>query len=216
VDLTVHCGELVAVLGANGAGKSTLLRALSGLHRPVRGAVRLHNRDITALAAHRIASAGLIMVPEGRQVFPELTVLDNIRLGAYTHKTFDPERELEPLLRRFPALRQRLSSKAGLLSGGEQQMLALARGLVARPAILLLDEPSLGLAPTLIDALFVVLMELRDAGTTILLVDQMVGLALAVADRGYILQRGKMVHDGPAADMHNNPALEQAYLGELG
>ena len=145
VDLTVHTGELVAVLGANGAGKSTLMRALSGLHRPVRGIVQLDRQDITTSTAHRIASAGLILVPEGRQVFPELTVLDNIRLGAYSRRGFDASRDLEPLLARFPALKPRLQARAGLLSGGEQQMLAIARGLVARPMLLLLDEPSLGL-----------------------------------------------------------------------
>ena len=216
IDLVVQAGELVAVLGANGAGKSTLMRALSGLHRPVRGTVRLRRQNIVTLAAYRISRAGLVLVPEGRQVFPELTVLDNIRLGAYSHRTRDVRRELEPLLLRFPALRQRLHSRAGLLSGGEQQMLALARGLVARPMILLLDEPSLGLAPTLIDTLFGVLAELRDAGTTILLVDQMVDCALSVADRGYVLKNGRIVHAGPAVALQNDPALERAYLGEDG
>jgi branched-chain amino acid transport system ATP-binding protein len=216
IDLAVQAGELVAVLGANGAGKSTLMRALSGLHRPVRGTVRLRRQNIVTLAAHRISRAGLVLVPEGRQVFPELTVLDNIRLGAYSHRTFDIQRELEPLLLRFPALRQRLHSRAGLLSGGEQQMLALARGLIARPMILLLDEPSLGLAPTLIDTLFRVLAELRDAGTTILLVDQMVDFALSVADRGYVLKNGRIIHAGPAVALQNDPALERAYLGEDG
>jgi ABC-type branched-subunit amino acid transport system ATPase component/ABC-type branched-subunit amino acid transport system permease subunit len=214
IDLAVQSGELVAVLGANGAGKSTLMRALSGLHRPVWGTVRLRRQPIMTLAAHRISRAGLVLVPEGRQVFPELTVLDNIRLGAYSHRTFDVRCELEPLLVRFPALRQRLHSRAGVLSGGEQQMLALARGLVARPMLLLLDEPSLGLAPALIDTLFGVLAELREAGTTILLVDQMIDLALSVADRGYVLKNGRIVHAGPTAELQNDPALERAYLGE--
>jgi branched-chain amino acid transport system ATP-binding protein len=215
VDLTVHTGELVAVLGANGAGKSTLMRALSGLHRPVRGLVELERQDITASAAHRIASAGLILVPEGRQVFPELTVLDNIRLGAYSRRGFDATQDLEPLLARFPALKPRLHARAGLLSGGEQQMLAIARGLVARPTLLLLDEPSLGLAPASIDTLFAVLVELRAAGITVLLVDQRVDLALAVADRGYVLQNGRMVQESAAAEIHNDAVLERAYLGEF-
>jgi branched-chain amino acid transport system ATP-binding protein len=213
VDLRVYTGELVAVLGANGAGKSTLMRALSGLHRPVAGIVQLHGQDITTSTAHRIAHAGLSLVPEGRQVFPELTVLDNIRLGAYCRRGVDAMQELEPLLARFPALRPRLHHRAGLLSGGEQQMLAIARGWVARPTLLLLDEPSLGLAPALIDTLFGVLAELRNAGITILLVDQMVGLALSVADRGYVLQYGRMVHEGSAADIRDDPALDRAYLG---
>jgi branched-chain amino acid transport system ATP-binding protein/branched-chain amino acid transport system permease protein len=215
LDLTVHTGELIAVLGANGAGKSTLMRALSGLQRPVRGIVQLDRQDITTSTAHRIASAGLILVPEGRQVFPELTVLDNIRLGAYSRRGFDASQDLEPLLARFPALKPRLQARAGLLSGGEQQMLAIARGLVARPMLLLLDEPSLGLAPTLIDTLFGVLAELREAGITVLLVDQRVDLALAVADRGYVLQNGRIVHEGSVADIHNDAALERAYLGEF-
>ena len=215
VDLTVHTGELVAVLGANGAGKSTLMRALSGLHRPVQGIVQLDRQDITTSTAHRIASAGLILVPEGRQVFPELTVLDNIRLGAYSRPGFDASRDLESLLARFPALTPRLHARAGLLSGGEQQMLAIARGLVARPTLLLLDEPSLGLAPVLIDTLFGVLAALRKGGITVLLVDQRVDLALMVADRGYVLQNGQMVREGAATDLRNDPALEKAYLGEF-
>jgi ABC-type branched-subunit amino acid transport system ATPase component len=215
VDLTVHTGELVAVLGANGAGKSTLMRAISGLHRPVRGTVQLDRQDIATFTAHRIARGGLILVPEGRQVFPELTVMDNIRLGAYYRGSFDALQDLEVLLARFPALKPRLHARAGLLSGGEQQMLAIARGLVARPTVLLLDEPSLGLAPTLIATLFGVLVEVREAGNTVLLVDQRVGLALGVADRGYVLQNGRIVQEGAAAEIHNDAALERAYLGEF-
>ncbi len=158
---------------------------------------------------------GYFLVPEGRQVFPELTVLENIRLGAYSRKDFDADKEVEEMLERFPALRARQNSRAGLLSGGEQQMLAVARGLIARPRILLLDEPSLGLAPVIVNTLFSVLADLRDEGITILLVDQMAGLALSVADRGYVLQSGKVVHDGPAAAMQNDPEIEKAYLGTL-
>ena len=215
VDLTVHTGELVAVLGANGAGKSTLMRAISGIHRPVRGTVQLDRQNITTFTAHRIARGGLILVPEGRQVFPELTVMDNIRLGAYHRGSLHALPDLELLLARFPALKPRLHARAGLLSGGEQQMLAIARGLVARPTVLLLDEPSLGLAPTLIDTLFGVLVEVREAGNTVLLVDQRVSLALAVADRGYVLQNGRIVQEGAAGEIPNDAALERAYLGEF-
>jgi ABC-type branched-subunit amino acid transport system ATPase component len=215
IDLAVADGEMVAVLGANGAGKSTLMRTVTGLHRAESGDVLFLGKRITTLAASRIAGQGLVLVPEGRQVFPELSVVDNIRLGAFARRDFDDAAEVEAMLRRFPKLRERSSNRAGLLSGGEQQMLAIARGLVAKPKILLLDEPSLGLAPTLINELFEVLAELRDEGITILLVDQMAGLALAVADRGYILESGRIVHEGTTAEIRNDPALEQAYLGGL-
>ena len=204
---------MVALLGANGAGKSTAMRALTGLLRPVTGAIVLQDTRIEDLDAHKIAASGLTLVPEGRQVFPELTVLDNILLGAYTRSDVDSEAEIEALLRRFPRLRDRLSSRAGLLSGGEQQLLAIARGLMARPRILLLDEPSLGLAPAMINELFDVLAMLRDDGVTILLVDQMAALALTVADRGYVLESGRIVRDDTAEALAHDPALEAAYLG---
>jgi ABC-type branched-subunit amino acid transport system ATPase component/ABC-type branched-subunit amino acid transport system permease subunit len=213
VGLTVGAGEMVAVLGANGAGKSTLMKALSGLRRPVQGTIVLHGQNVAELPAHRIVAQGLVLVPEGRQVFPELSVLDNIRLGAFTRSDSDIERDVEATLQRFPRLRERLANRAGLLSGGEQQMLAIARGLMARPRLLLLDEPSLGLAPQLVHDLFEALARLRDEGTTILLVDQMAGLALALADRGYVLESGRIVHAGTPDQIRANEALEQAYLG---
>ncbi|MDA7948204.1 MAG: branched-chain amino acid ABC transporter ATP-binding protein/permease [Hyphomicrobiaceae bacterium] len=213
IDLKVGEGEFVTVLGANGAGKSTLMRALSGLHRPVEGRILFIGDDITSWNAYRVARRGLVLVPEGRQVFPELGVDDNIRLGAYARDDFDDAAELEEMLDRFPALRQRRTSRAGLLSGGEQQMLAIARGLVARPDVIMLDEPSLGLAPALIEDLFSVLAELRDEERTILLVDQMAALALSVADRGYVLESGRVVHQGSAKDLKKDKSVEQAYLG---
>ncbi len=214
VTFEVRQGELVALLGANGAGKSTTMRAVSGLLRPVSGDIRLGRDRIERREAHTIAATGLALVPEGRQVFPELSVRDNLLLGAYTRKG-DAEADIEALLTRFPRLRERLHARAGLLSGGEQQMLALARGLMARPRVLLLDEPSLGLAPAIIDELFKVIAELRDSGITILLVDQMAGHALAAADRGYVLESGRVVRAESAAALRQDPALEAAYLGGL-
>jgi ABC-type branched-subunit amino acid transport system ATPase component len=213
VDLILDRGELVAVLGANGAGKSTLMRALSGLLRPSGGSVMFAGKEIGTLASHRIAREGLVLVPEGRQVFPELSVLDNVRMGAYTRTDLQPG-EVEAMVERFPSIARRKNGRAGLLSGGEQQMLAIARGLIARPRVLLLDEPSLGLAPALINELFKVLSELRDQGMTILLVDQMAALALAVADRGYVMESGAIVHAGAAATLRDDPVLERAYLGQ--
>ncbi len=214
IDLRLGEGELVAVLGANGAGKSTLMRSLSGLLRPVEGSVLFIGQSIGDLAAHRIARQGLVLVPEGRQVFPELSVLDNIKIGAFSRTDLKPG-EAEAMLARFPTIERRKHGRAGLLSGGEQQMLAIARGLIAKPRVLLLDEPSLGLAPALIGELFKVLAELRDQGMTILLVDQMAALALAVADRGYVLESGDIVHAGTAQELRDDPALERAYLGEV-
>ena len=216
IDFTVREGEFVTVLGANGAGKSTLMRAISGLHRPIGGEVLLLGRNVAAFSAHRIAGDGLILVPEGRQVFPELSVADNIALGGFARPDFEAGREIERMLDRFPALGARRDGRAGLLSGGEQQMLAIARGLVAGPKILMLDEPSLGLAPALVNDLYTVLAELRDEGITILLVDQMASLALSVADRGYVIESGRVVHEGTAEEIRGEPALERAYLGEFG
>jgi ABC-type branched-subunit amino acid transport system ATPase component/ABC-type branched-subunit amino acid transport system permease subunit len=211
IDLDVRSGEMLAVLGANGAGKSTLMRALCGLLRPVAGAVALAREDIARLPAHKIAARGLVLVPEGRQVFPELSVLDNLRLGAYLRKDARAA-DLESMLERFPRLRERLHQRAGLLSGGEQQMLAIARGLMSRPQLLLLDEPSLGLAPAVIQDLFAALDRLRRESATILLVDQMTGLALALADRAYVLEGGRIVASGPADEIARAGALEKAYL----
>ena len=213
VTFDVRPGEMVAMLGANGAGKSTIMRALSGLLRPVDGNIVLDNNPITALEAYRIARSGLALVPEGRQVFGELDVRDNLVLGAFSRNDANIDNEIEDLLNRFPRLRERLSSRAGLLSGGEQQMLAIARGLMANPRVLLLDEPSLGLAPAMINELFDILAELRDEGITILLVDQMAALALTVVDRGYVLESGHIVHADNAASLASDPALEAAYLG---
>ena len=214
--LEVADGELVAVLGANGAGKTTLMRALSGLIRPMAGEVRFLGRRIDQLAGDRIAREGLILVPEGRQVFRELSVIDNLRLGAYARRSDDAAGRIDALLERFGALKARRHQRAGLLSGGEQQMLAIARGLMARPEVLMLDEPSLGLAPKLLEVLYDLLAELREEGTTILLVDQMATLALSVADRAYVLQSGAIKHSGRAGEVAQDPALMRAYLGEHG
>ena len=215
-DLEVAKGELVAVLGANGAGKTTLMRALCGLIRPVEGDVRFLGKHIDKLSGDRIARAGLVLVPEGRQVFPELSVIDNLRLGAYARTSADESSRIESLLSRFAALKARRHQRAGLLSGGEQQMLAIARGLMARPQVLMLDEPSLGLAPKLLENLYDLVGELREEGTTILLVDQMAALALSVADRAYVLQSGAITHSGTAREVAQDPALVKAYLGEHG
>ena len=215
ITFEVGGGELVTMLGANGAGKSTTMRALSGLLRPVSGSIRLAGAAIDTSATHRIVRAGLILVPEGRQVFPELSVRDNLLLGAHARQEVDLASEIAAVLRRFPRLQERISSRAGLLSGGEQQMLAIARGLMGKPQLLLLDEPSLGLAPTIIGELFATLAELREHGMTILLVDQMAALALQVADRGYVLESGRIVRADTAMALAKDPALEAAYLGGL-
>jgi branched-chain amino acid transport system ATP-binding protein len=213
VSLDVRPGEMVTIIGSNGAGKSTTMRAISGLLRPVEGAIVLDNAPIGELETHQIARRGLALVPEGRQVFPELSVFDNLVLGAHSRKDADRAGEIAALLERFPRLKERLTIRAGLLSGGEQQMLAIARGLMAKPRILLLDEPSLGLAPAMINELFDILAGLRDEGVTILLVDQMAALALTIADRGYVLELGKIVRSDNAMGLADDPELEAAYLG---
>jgi ABC-type branched-subunit amino acid transport system ATPase component len=213
VDLTLEQGGFIAVLGANGAGKSTLMRALSGLSRPVSGTIRLDQDAIEALPANQIAARGLVLVPEGRQVFPELSVVDNLRLGAYARDSGNTEQQVQVFLDRFPQLQARRNQRAGLLSGGEQQMLAIARGLMARPRVLMLDEPSLGLAPKLVEGLYDLLADLRDEGVTILLVDQTAAMALSVADRAYVLQSGAVAHSGLATELSADAALAQAYLG---
>jgi ABC-type branched-subunit amino acid transport system ATPase component len=213
IALTVARGEMVAVLGPNGAGKSTLMRALSGLGRPVDGEICFLGGNISRLGADKIAARGLILVPEGRQVFPELSVRDNLILGAYSRPDSDIRDRVEALFARFSPLQARRNQRAGLLSGGEQQMLAIARGLMAQPKVLMLDEPSLGLAPKLVEGLYDLLAELRDEGVTILLVDQTAVMALSVADRAYVLQSGAIVHSGAATKLRADPALAQAYLG---
>ena len=212
IDLRVRRGELVALLGANGAGKSTLMRSLAGLHRPVRGGIHLEGTELAGLPAERIVARGLVLVPEGRQVFPELSVRDNIRLGAFLDGR-DIDARTEAMLGRFPRLRERLHQRAGLLSGGEQQMLAIARGLMSRPRVLLLDEPSLGLAPKIIAELFDALDTLRAEGLTVLLVDQMAALALALCDRAYVMEGGRIVSQGSASEIAADGALARAYLG---
>ncbi|MGA6100085.1 ATP-binding cassette domain-containing protein [Stutzerimonas marianensis] len=215
VDLVVNPGELIAILGANGAGKSSILKCLAGLHRPTAGSILLDNESIDHLDASAIASRGLALVPEGRQVFAQLSVRDNLLLGGYSRtEAFDAEAEIEAILRRFPRLRDRIDSPAGLLSGGEQQMVAVGRGLMAKPKILLLDEPSLGLSPAMIGELYDALAALRDEGVTLLLVDQMANLALQIADRAYVLETGRIVKSGAAEALRGDRELEAAYLGQ--
>ncbi len=207
-------GEMVAILGANGAGKTTIMRVLAGLLPASRAVITLGARRIDNLKPHEIAALGLALAPEGRQVLPGLSVQDNLELGASRRRGGDIVADIERMKQRFPRLAEHISTRAGLLSGGEQQMLAIARGLMAHPCILLLDEPSLGLAPQIIDEVFDVLSQLRDNGTTILLADQMAVLALTLADRGYVLERGRFVQSGTAEQLAMDPELESSYLGK--
>ena len=215
VNLVVNPGELIAILGANGAGKSSILQCLAGLHPATSGSILLDNESIHHSDAASIAARGLALVPEGRQMFPQLTVRDNLMLGAFARTDkVDVEAEIEAILQRFPRLRDRIDSPTGLLSGGEQQMVAVGRGLMAKPRILLLDEPSLGLSPAMIGELYDALAALRDEGVTLLLVDQMANLALQVADRAYVLETGRIVKSGSAEALRGDRELEAAYLGE--
>jgi branched-chain amino acid transport system ATP-binding protein len=217
VNLSVREGELVAQIGSNGAGKSTCLKALAGILRPVQGSIRLNGEELAAEPAHRIVARGIVLVPEGRRLFADQTVMDNLLLGAYRRKGGGGERGLrahaEEFLDQFPILRERQHLPAGGLSGGQQQMLAISRGLMASPRIILLDEPSLGLAPLLVRQIFDIIKNLRRMGRTILLVEQMANLALRVADRAYILEQGKVVLEGPARELLSNPDVARGYLG---
>ncbi|MEO0537928.1 MAG: branched-chain amino acid ABC transporter ATP-binding protein/permease [Cyanobacteria bacterium P01_A01_bin.123] len=213
LSLEVNQGELVAVVGANGAGKSTLLKSLVNLLSVWSGQVQFLGRSLSNIPAHHMAHTGIVLVPEGRQVFRELDVIDNLRLGAFHRRDREIDKDIQQMLQRFPRLQERQAQKAGLLSGGEQQMLAIARGLMARPQLLLLDEPSLGLAPQLVTGLYATLAKLRDEGMTILLVDQMASLALAIADRAYLLETGQIVRAGAAKDLRDDPAIAEVYLG---
>jgi len=211
IDLRVGAAELVALVGANGAGKSTLLRALSGV-QPASGEIFFENENLTKATSERRVALGLLHVPEGRQVFGPLCVEDNLRLGAYRRGRAALARSLERVYALFPALAERRRHAAGTLSGGQQQMLAIGRALMAQPRLLLLDEPSLGLAPAVIDDLFAALDRLRAEAATILLVDQMAGLALALADRAYVLEGGRIVASGTPSEIASDGALEKAYL----
>ena len=216
ISLHVDEGEIVTLIGANGAGKSTTLRAISGLVHPRSGKIHLRDRDITGLPAHEIVAAGVGHVPEGRGVFPRLTVRENLEMGAFT--VSDPgevRRRLEFVFELFPRLRERIDQKGGTLSGGEQQMLATARGLMLKPHILLMDEPSMGLAPVLVESIFKVIRDLnQNEGTTILLVEQNAHMALRVAHRGYVLQTGSIVLEDTAEHLSANDMVRKAYLGE--
>jgi len=214
VSLKVEEGEIVTLIGANGAGKTTTLRSIAGLLHPRKGKVRLHGKEISHLPPHVVHKEGVGLVPEGRGIFPRLTVLENLEMGAYLVKDKSRiEAGVEHAFALFPRLRERAQQKGGTLSGGEQQMLATARGLMSSPKILLMDEPSMGLAPVLVDQIFDVIRELNGKGTTILLVEQNALMALGVAHRAYVLQTGSIVLSGPAADVARDENVRKAYLG---
>lgn len=214
ISLKVAQGELVALLGANGAGKSTTLRTISGLLRPKNGRVLFNNKNITGEKSHKIVASGVIHVPEGRQIFGRLSVAENLRLGAYQRKDRQGiEEDRKWVYSLFPILQERKNQVAGTLSGGEQQMLAIARGLMGRPRLLLLDEPSLGLAPVICDKIFDVIQKLKERGMTTLLVEQNAFQALAVADRAYVLETGHIKVSGPSQQLLHDSEVKKAYLG---
>lgn len=206
--------EIVTLIGANGAGKTTTLHTISGLLRPTTGSVIYQGEDITKVAPHKIVSLGLSQVPEGRRIFQDLTVGENLMLGAYTRKDkTEISESLKDVYKRFPRLEERKTQIAGTLSGGEQQMLAMGRALMAKPKILLLDEPSMGLSPLYVKEIFKIIEEIRDMGTTVLLVEQNAKKALSIADRAYVLETGKIILEGPAKDLLDNKEVQKAYLG---
>jgi branched-chain amino acid transport system ATP-binding protein len=215
VNLTVEKGEVVTLVGSNGAGKSTSLRTISGIVRPRQGTIKFEGRDITSLKPHEVTALGIAHVPEGRRIFPQLTVRENIEIGAWNVNSRGTIQErMEQMFVLFPRLRERVDQKGGTLSGGEQQMLAIARALMPAPRVLLLDEPSMGLAPVLVEGIFDIIKRINAEGTTILLVEQNALMALEVARRGYVLQTGSIVLSDTAAALMGNDMVRKAYLGE--
>jgi branched-chain amino acid transport system ATP-binding protein len=215
ISLHVRPGEVVTLIGGNGAGKSTALRAISGLLPPWRGTVEFNGTDLKRLPPERIVALGLALVPEGRRVFASLSVTTNLELGAY-HRQDQKQvrRDLAALQERFPLLKERAAQPAGTLSGGEQQILAICRALMSRPRLLMLDEPSMGLAPRMVSQVYKILRELKEEGTTLLLIEQNARAALKLADRGYVLETGSIILDGAAAELREDPEVQRAYLGK--
>lgn len=213
VDLDFRSGELLALIGANGAGKSTLLGVLSGLVPPMSGKVVFAGRDITGRRPERIVREGMAHVPQGRRLFGTMTVEQNLRLGAYVRRDREIRQDIERVLRYFPALGDKLQRVAGTLSGGEQQMVAIGRGMMGRPRLLMIDEPSLGLAPKIVDTVIDVCKAINQDGVSVLLVEQDVVVALEAADRGYVLENGRIAMSGAARDLENDPGIRKAYLG---
>ena len=215
ISFEVNEGEVIALIGANGAGKTTILHTISGLIAPKKGSINFEGQEITKIPAHKIVENGLAQVPEGRRVFPSLSVLQNLKLGAYTRKD---KKEIDDTLKmiyeRFPRLEERKNQPAGTLSGGEQQMLAMGRALMSKPRIILMDEPSMGLSPIFVNEIFDIIKQVSAGGTTVLLVEQNAKKALSIADRGYVLETGKIVKEGKASDLLNDEAVKKAYLGE--
>jgi len=215
VSLNVSQGEVVTLIGSNGAGKTTTLRTIQGLLRPRQGTVLFEGKPLEALSTEAIVRLGISQSPEGRLIFPRMTVQENLEMGAYLRNdTLGIKSDMEKALNLFPRLRERISQKGGTLSGGEQQMLAIARALMSRPRLLLLDEPSMGLAPMLVSQIFAIVRDINAEGTTILLVEQNARMALSVAHRGYVIQTGQVVVAGTASDLQSNETVRKAYLGE--
>ena len=212
ITFEVHPGEIVALIGANGAGKSTVLKTISGLLRTKTGNIEFDGRDITKTEAHKIVNLGLAQVPEGRRIFLQMSVMENLDMGAYTQSHVEAE-AYEKIFQRFPRLKERRKQVAGTLSGGEQQMLAMGRALMSRPKLLMLDEPSMGLAPLLVEQIFEIIKELNEAGTTVLLVEQNAGMALDIADRAYVLETGGITLSGPGKELAQSEEIKKAYLG---
>lgn len=214
ISLQVDAGEIVTLIGANGAGKTTTLRTASGLLRPAGGLIELDGKDVTKLSAQERVKRGLVQVPEGRRVFPSMTVYENLQLGAFLRKNrAEIARDLDAVYQRFPVLADRRTQQAGTLSGGEQQMLAMGRALMARPKVLLLDEPSMGLAPLFVQEIFDIIVDINQSGTTILLVEQNANMALQIADRAYVMETGTIVLSGQAAQLQTAEEVRRAYLG---
>jgi len=215
ISLEVHEGEIVTLIGANGAGKSTTLKTISGQLSPTGGTIEFEGAGIGGTQAHQITSKGIIQVPEGRRIFSRMTVLENLEMGAYLRKDKDGiAADLEHVYELFPRLRERAMQKGGTLSGGEQQMLAVGRALMSKPRLLMLDEPSMGLAPVVVELIFDVIQKLNDDGITILLVEQNAHMALSIADRGYVMETGEITLTGTGADLLNNDQVRKSYLGE--
>ena len=215
ISITVNSGEMVCLIGANGAGKSTTLMTTSGIHAPVEGSIHFEDRDITPTSAEERVTLGISQVPEGRLIFPDMSVLENIELGAYSRNDKQGiKTDIDKIFQFFPVLQERQKQRGGSLSGGEQQMLAIGRALMSQPRLLLLDEPSLGLAPLIVKQIFEIIQQINAEGTTILLVEQNAQIALQVTDRGYVMETGEITIEGTSADLLADERVRQAYLGE--